>query len=69
MSIIYSIKRAQDKLIKKCKRGGIYENFGDKEIREIERIYIDCGDYTEAMNAKRELLSAFAEWCVNYSGE
>ena len=54
--------------IKKAKRIGLYENFGENEIKHIEDKFIDISDYSDLMNAKRSALNEFMNWCYNYSG-
>lgn len=67
MEINKALNRAQSKLIKKAEKNGLYENFGEKEIRTLEERYIDISDYSEEMNTNRRLIELFSNWCWNYS--
>ena len=68
MNIDKALTREQNKLIKIAKANGLYENFGQKEVRELEDRFIDSSDYSEEMNKNRRLLQMFDEWCMNYCG-
>jgi hypothetical protein len=50
-----AINREKEKLIKKAKKNGFYENFGDKEARMLLDKFPD---------ADREILE-FEKWCWN----
>lgn len=62
-----AISRAKDKLINKARNNGIYENFGQIEIREIKEKFIDNCDYSEEMNNNRNKILAFECWCIGYA--
>ena len=65
-----AISRAKKSLIKKCeRRGGVYENFGDKEVDKLTDKFIDSSDYSREMNGARDLINEFNEWCMSYEGE
>lgn len=68
MKIQKALTREQNKLIKIAKIRGLYENFGQKEVRKLEDKFIDSSDYSEDMNKKRRLIQLFDEWCMNYCG-
>ncbi len=68
MKIETAITHEKIRLILKAEKG-IYENFGQKEVREIEDKYIDNAKYTSDMNRRRLQLSEFDEWCMNYIGK
>lgn len=68
MNINKAITKEQNKLIKIAKSKGLYENFGQKEVRKLEDKFIDTSDYTDEMNKKRRLIELFNEWCMNYNG-
>ena len=68
MEIQKALTREQNKLIKIAKIRGLYENFGQKEVRKLEDKFIDSSDYSEDMNKKRRLIQLFDEWCMNYCG-
>jgi len=54
------------KLINKAKKVGLYENFGQDEVRAIEDKFIDISSYTDEMNKNRNLLSGFNNWVMNF---
>ena len=53
-------------LIDKAKENGIYENFGQEEVRNIRDKFIDLSDYSNKMNDNRNKLDTFDKWCMNY---
>ena len=63
-----AITAQQVKLMKKVKKSGLYENFGQNEVRKLEDKFIDISDYTDEMNTNRRLIQLFEEWCRNYCG-
>lgn len=63
-----AIARAKIALIKTAKANGIYENFGQKEVRDIKNKFIDITDYSQEMNSNRGKLRSFDNWCMNYTG-
>lgn len=67
MTIYKAISQAKAKLKRKAETSGIYENFGQKEVRKL-REYIDLGCYTQEENAKRQALESFDDWCSTYNG-
>ena len=69
MNINKALTKEQNKLIKIAKSKGLYENFGQKEVRKLEDKFIDISDYTDEMNEKRRLIELFNEWCMNYNGQ
>jgi len=56
-----AINRAMKMLIKKAEKYGLYENFGQDEVREIEDHFIDFSSYTDEMNLRRKKLQLFNE--------
>ena len=62
-----AIRRAKKKLIQEAQKNGIYENFGQKEVREIEEKFIDISSYTDEMKQNRRKLKKFDNWCMNYN--
>jgi len=62
-----AISRAKKALIKVAQTTGIYENFGQDEVRKITDKFIDLSDYTIEMNKKRAALQSFDHWCSNYT--
>lgn len=63
-----AISRATEMLIKKAMQNGIYENFGETEIRKIKDKFIDISNYSPEMNKNRNKLQIFTNWCANYTG-
>lgn len=63
-----AINRTKNNLVKKAKERGIYENFGEREIRRLEDKYIDISDYTEEGKEIKRIMDEFKEWARNYCG-
>ena len=61
---IIAIKR---KLVEDVKKNGLYENFGQKEVRRLRDKYTDPSRYDEGMRYRRALIIAFNNWCINYT--
>lgn len=59
-------EKLKQQLIKKAKRKGIYENFGQKEVRQLTDL-IGSNLYT-APQEIRNILFDFDQWCMNYTG-
>jgi hypothetical protein len=68
MRIDTALTKEQNKLIKKAKTKGLYENFGQKEVKKLEDKFINITDYSDEMNKNRRLIQMFDEWCMNYCG-
>lgn len=66
--ITTAINRATRGLINKADHDGLYENFGQVEVRSIKDKFIDNSDYSEDMNNNREELLMFSHWCSDYQG-
>ena len=62
-----AINRAKKILIDRAKANGIYENFGQKEVREIKDKFIDYCDYSTEMNNNRREVEGFNNWCMEYT--
>ena len=62
-----AIRRAHLALIAKAKKNGLYEDFGQNEIRAIKDKFIDISDYSREMNYRRDLMDGFSRWCNNVS--
>ena len=62
-----AISRAKDKLINEARNNGIYENFGQNEVRAIKEKFVDLCDYSTEMNTIRSKIDRFDEWCMNYT--
>jgi len=56
--IIREINTIKEKLIKKAKSKGLYENFGEKECDYLFEKYPD----------QTSLINGFFNWCINYEG-
>ena len=54
------------KLKGRADKKGVYENFGQKEVRVMEEKHIDVSSYTPEMNAKRNAIADFDNWCSDY---
>lgn len=69
MTLTQDITRTKKRLIAQCKRYGPYENFGQKEVRDLEDKY----DYFNLCYSNSEqiqqakLIDAFGDWCMNYT--
>ncbi len=63
MSMTRKIQRIKQKLIKKARRKGIWENFGKKEVRKLLDELSDI--YGKDRQAFNEVMS-FSEWCMNF---
>lgn len=61
-----AIEKAKKQLIQKAKEGGLYENFGENEARELNDKFIDSSSYNKEMNEKRLLVSNFENWAMNF---
>jgi len=63
-----AIERKRNKLIRKYEKTGLYENFGQDEVRDLEDRYIDLSSYTDEMNKARTLIQNFNGWCMTFNG-
>ena len=63
MSYVTEINRIKKKLINKAKKRGIYENFGQKEFRQLMDKY--GGNFTQDTELRYALM-AFNNWAMNY---
>jgi len=59
-----AIKKKQSSLIKRAKAKGIWENFGQKEVRALNDEYFVYGYEAKEI---RDMLSAFNDWAMNYT--
>lgn len=69
MKIEQAIEKQKAKLRVKANRYGLYENFGQDEVRKISEKFIDSSNYSEKMNQNRRTLASFDEWCMTYDIE
>lgn len=65
MSLVRAITIQKNKLIKKAKTKGLYENFGQREVSKLSDKFIDISDYSSEMNTNRTLIQNFDNWCMN----
>ncbi len=69
-SVMSSIEKVKKSLILKAKSKGIYENFGQKEVRMLK----DKFNYTSLVYGSPDerkianLIDNFDEWCMDYNG-
>ena len=65
-----AILKEQEKLKAKVKRKGIYENFGQTEVRKLRDkfSYITLNHYNDEERKVREHIDAFTDWCLWYNG-
>jgi len=66
MKLETAIKQAKKKLIKKAKTRGIYENFGQEEVRKLNEDYTSLGFHPEEIEAYNLILD-FEKWCMNFT--
>ena len=64
------VEKMKNKLRADFKRKGARENFGDKEIRQLEAKYDKCSIAGGTPEGKEmlDVFSAFSEWCLLYNG-
>ena len=67
---VNKIRQQADKfkrqLIKKANKKGLYENFGQKEVRQLTDL-IGSNLYSGPQEI-RNILFNFDNWCMNYTG-
>jgi uncharacterized protein YutD len=49
------------------KKGYIWENFGQNELRKLKDKYIDISDYSNEMNTKREKIQELDDWASHFN--
>lgn len=62
-----AIRRAKTMLTQRAQEDGIYENFGQEEVRMIQISFIDSSDYSIGEDHKRLLLDNFDTWCQTFN--
>jgi hypothetical protein len=62
------ITKTQIKLIAKFEKDGLYENFGQKEVKQLEDKHIDISSYTNEMNEKRKIIQEFDDGGLMFHG-
>ena len=55
MSVLSEIRKRKNKLIRKATRSGIYENFGQKEVRELTDMF-----------GRTSEINSFDQWCMTF---
>ena len=71
MNLETDIQKTKKKLITHCKRYGLHENFGQKDVRRIEDKYefiLLCYSPDPVKQAQAQMIFAFRDWCENYTG-
>ena len=63
--IIRDVEKAKKKLIAKAKRTGLWENFGQKEIRKLEDKYSFCRWDSSGCEIWDNIAN-FNQWCMNF---
>lgn len=66
MSIESDIKKFKAQLIARAKKKGLYENFGQEEVRKLEDKYKCNTDYSDKGRENWKKLREFDEWCMNF---
>lgn len=70
-SVDSDITRYKKSLERKVAKSGLYENFGQDEIRKLRAKYRELPDDTtdyRTAERNRNSISSFEDWCVNYVG-
>ena len=63
MKIETKIKHYKERLIRKAKRVGMWENFGQNEVRVLEDTYRDNQYSNDGIWDK---IRDFSSWCMNF---
>jgi hypothetical protein len=63
-----AIKRTKTLLLKRFIENGLYENFGQNEVRKIKDKFIHISKYDDKTNENRRKLQEFNNWCMTYNG-
>lgn len=66
--LIKAVEKTKSQLVAKVQRRGLYENFGQNEVKKLQEKFINISSYTDEMNKARELIQDFNEWCMTYNG-
>lgn len=61
------IEKTKNSLLIKAKKNGLYENFGQVEIRKLKDKFINFASYTNEMNLIRKSIDNFDYWLGNVS--
>jgi len=60
-----AIAKKKEKLIRIAEEKGIYENFGQKEVRDLRDKY-DVYKYLKDGRQACDLINRFSDWCSSY---
>ncbi len=60
-----AIDKVKTRLVVRAEGSGIWENFGQKELRKFNDDYFSYGYECKEI---RDMLSAFNDWAMNYTG-
>ena len=63
--ITKDIAIARTRLIAKARRIGLWENFGQKEVRKLEDKYSSCRWDSNGCEI-RDNIANFSQWCMNF---
>ncbi len=66
MKIDTDIKKYKKQLIRKFRRIGVWENFGEKEVRIVEDTY---SDHQYSNDGVWNKIRDFDNWCEYFTGE
>lgn len=67
--VMREIAKAKNKLIAKAKRTGLYENFGEKEARELSDKFNVSALSAYGSSEERFIfnqIQQFEKWCMNF---
>jgi hypothetical protein len=65
-SIKRDVAKMKRRLMRQAKKRGIWENFGQKEFRDLDNKY---GYYTCDRDVDTQPIFDFREWCEGYDGK
>lgn len=68
-NLLIDIAKTKTKLIRYCKRYGLKENFGQREVRLLQDKYGYSLCHNDPKHEMHEALMNFDKWCMNYNGE
>ena len=66
LKVLLAVKNCKTNLINRARNKGIYENFGQNEVRHLQDKY-----YTDYQSKRevRDLIDKFDSWCMNFCDE
>ena len=70
MKLETAINKAKNGLIERAKKHGIWENFGQNEVRKIQDKfkYNDLAYGSTEDRKQAQKIDEFDNWCMNYTG-